>query len=229
MKPTTIAGIAAAMILPSAAGAATLYENPFNTGIESNASCMFNVPCAALFDLPPSQGGQAFSLANAATIRSASFTELDNGALPTTIRWTLLDDDGTFGAPKTAIASGEAGVSDFVSLGVQGAYQRNKVYFNLPSIDLDAGSYVLALQVVAPTISNFLVEGQAFTGAWQKFGDEPWMPRYGGSSAAVSVAVGLYDTARPAAAPEPAAWALMICGFGMSGSVLRRRRTSSGR
>jgi hypothetical protein len=36
-----------------------------------------------------------------------------------------------------------------------------------------------------------------------------------------------FGTARPGSVPEPAAWALMIGGFGMAGAALRRRRASA--
>jgi hypothetical protein len=85
---------AASVLLSCAASAATLYENPYADYLDVNASCMFNTPCAALFDLLPSYGGQAFSLADAGVVRSASFTELDTAYLPTVIRWALHDADG---------------------------------------------------------------------------------------------------------------------------------------
>jgi len=216
----------AALLLPFAASAAILYENPYNTSEDALASCVFNTTCATAFDLPPSQGGQAFSLSTFATIRSASFTELDLGTLPSIVRWSFYDDDGIMGAPGTLLASGEVNVNDVEALGTQGPYQRNKVFFNLPEIALGAGSYIFGLQVTAPTLGNFLVEGQAYTGAWERFGTEPWEPRYGGSSGAVSVAVGLYDTPRPGGStsvPEPSSWALLIAGFGLAGSALRRK------
>jgi hypothetical protein len=34
----------------------------------------------------------------------------------------------------------------------------------------------------------------------------------------------IHDTAIPGAVPEPAGWALLIAGFGLTGAVLRRRR-----
>ncbi|WP_337188537.1 PEPxxWA-CTERM sorting domain-containing protein [Phenylobacterium sp.] len=48
-----------------------------------------------------------------------------------------------------------------------------------------------------------------------------------GSGQAADDALGIDDfifTPTLAAVPEPAAWAMMICGFGVAGSVLRRRR-----
>ncbi len=41
------------------------------------------------------------------------------------------------------------------------------------------------------------------------------------------VFVGKFDTPGIAAIPEPASWALMIGGFGLTGATLRRRRTAS--
>ena len=51
------------------------------------------------------------------------------------------------------------------------------------------------------------------------------------AAALAAIAVATYAEATaplagPSAAPEPAAWSLMILGFGLAGSLLRRRRGS---
>lgn len=212
----------AGLALATAAHAATLYENSYLASEDALASGVFSVSAAALFDLPPSYGGQVFSVSSASAVRSASFTELDSGSLPSIIRWGIYSLDDTAGAPLTELAAGDGTVSETEALGGWGGYQRNKVFFNLPGVALGPGSYLLALQVSAPTTANFLVEGQAPTGAWEKFGSEPWQPRYGGDEGAVSVAVGLYDAARTTSVPEPASWALMVVGFVLAGRGVRR-------
>ena len=70
---------------------------------------------------------------------------------------------------------------------------------------------------------NFEVLGTHFSGpAWQtgKLSLFYWDSNNGDNTQFITAAVS-------AAVPEPAAWTLMIAGFGMTGAMLRRRRASA--
>lgn len=64
--------------------------------------------------------------------------------------------------------------------------------------------------------STLTLEIQAYGAGWQGGGDEAW---------AIDKLALTYD-ARARGVPEPAAWAMMIAGFGLAGAAARRRRTA---
>ena len=124
-------------------------------------------------------------------------------------------------APGTLLASGHSDVAEGVAIGADFGLTRSQVFFNLPSVNLGAGSYFFALNVTSPNQNHYLSIGAASSGAYQSVGGGAWTQKYTSFN---SIAVGLYDTARGAAVPEPATWALMIGGFGGVGAAMRRRR-----
>lgn len=88
------------------------------------------------------------------------------------------------------------------------------------------GDLVLVLEIVPPARpglggggGSFFVPGGPFIAGLQSLEDGP------GDGEQGSFETGGQDNGvGPAAVPEPAAWALMIGGFGLAGATLRRRR-----
>ncbi|HEX5379449.1 MAG TPA: PEPxxWA-CTERM sorting domain-containing protein [Phenylobacterium sp.] len=85
-----------------------------------------------------------------------------------------------------------------------------------------AGSYQGAAAVATPYFSSSYYHADFCNGVGSNcgFGEEPWA----GQPGAVSYSESLVVRNAGGAVPEPATWAMMICGFGMAGAALRRRR-----
>jgi len=224
MKLTTIlAGAALAIALPMAASAGVIYDNPTDNAA---GDCSFNTTCAADVGRGNDFAAQLFTLADAATVKSASFTTFDSGSGGPTANWAFYQADGAGGLPGTLVSSGSSSILANVTIGTLfGFYNTNQNFFDLPSVSLGAGSYYFAVQYVTPTFQNYLSRGVAGSGAAETFnGGGSWQQNYENMP---SVAVALYDTSYGSAGggvPEPASWALMIGGFGLAGATLRRRR-----
>ena len=91
--------------------------------------------------------------------------------------------------------------------------------FDVGTVALGAGTYYLALKADTTIHANYLGLGvQSFGAAETHDGGLTWAPTYEGGP---SIAVSIFDAG--AAAPEPAAWALMMIGFAGIGGALRRR------
>lgn len=70
----------------------------------------------------------------------------------------------------------------------------------------------------AHTASTLSLEFRVNSAGWQGGGDEGF---------GLDNVVLTYDGVRTGAIPEPSTWALMICGFGAAGGMLRRRRLAT--
>lgn len=95
---------------------------------------------------------------------------------------------------------------------------------NTTGAQIRDGNLALNRVAISGGVSGLNVgRGEVLTLRWSDF--DIRMPT-GGQAA--DDALGIDDfvfTPTLAAVPEPATWAMMICGFGMAGSVLRRRRS----
>ena len=222
MKNLTIALIAtaAAVGFAGAAGAGTVYDNPYNAAADYG-DCSFSTTCAAEAGRGDDYAAQMFTLTTAKVITMASFTELDLGTQPTDVNWGFLQNDGAGGLPGTILAAGTDSVSSVTSLGTDnsGFYDVNKVFFNLGTVALGPGTYYFAIQGDSSVFENFLSTGLDETGAAETMdGGGTWAPGYEGIG---GVAVGLYDASTTV--PEPATWAMMIMGVAGVGFAMRRQ------
>jgi hypothetical protein len=160
----------------------TLYRNPYDpAGL--NGSCFFSSGCQA----PGTQAeAQLFTLSNAATLQSASFTASDPTISPQNLyEWAIYaDKDGLPTGPPgpqlggnvsvVPLASGEAfrpgyGQSDaysVVNIGGSGPNLVDVYTFSLGSVNLRAGNYFLALEGFGPETSyESWAQGLNHTGA----------------------------------------------------------------
>lgn len=218
-----LAGVTAAFILaPAAASAGVVYENSANT---VTGDCSFSTTCAAAVGRGNDYAAQRFVLSADATIESASFSIFHNGVIGDSANWKFYLADGDGSLPGTLVAEGSSAILGSEDVGSGFGLTVSKTFFDLPTVNLSAGSYYFAIQSVSPAFENFLSQGAASSGAAETFnGGATWQASYQGLP---SVAVALYDTDYGAGAvPEPATWALMIVGFGGAGATLRRRRTA---
>ena len=147
----------------------TLYSNPYDPAGQ-NGSCFFSSGC----QIPGTQAeGQLFTLSNAATLQSVSFTAIDPAISPQNLyEWAIYaDKDGLPTGPPgpllggnvtvVPLASGEAfkpgsGPGDTYSVVNVGGSDSSliDVYtFGLGSVNLGAGNYFLALEGFGPETS----------------------------------------------------------------------------
>lgn len=132
------------------------------------------------------------------------------GELATSLNWAILDDSPQFGGSTLFSGSGAALSSALIGpSAVSDAWELNAYSFSLPSLALNAGTYWLKLGGAGP-VSTY----------WD---------RSSGPSQAYHSAIGVrpshtFQVIGTAAVPEPAAWGLMILGFGATGLVIRGRR-----
>lgn len=89
--------------------------------------------------------------------------------------------------------------------------------------DEDGGIYTDRLFVEADTGSYAISQGLVLSrGSFSRNGD------YAGTNGLKLTVAGVGSTPPVAAVPEPATWALMLAGFGLTGAAMRRRRRSVG-
>jgi len=103
----------------------------------------------------------------------------------------------------------------------------------------------ISVSLAGQTFTNFTIgtpldAGFVYANAWTQGGGTPYTLDLGGlqaSSVDLSIARGgewtfvgevqFFDERVDTGVPEPGAWALMILGFGLAGSAVRRRRTAA--
>ena len=97
-----------------------------------------------------------------------------------------------------------------------GCADRVKVNFNSQSDGFQIDNYVYALDIM-----GFIADGQEVSEFWTK--------EEATNKAQILGRVALYEELVPSVpgVPEPAAWALMLTGFGLVGLTARRRRETS--
>ena len=194
------------------AGAALVFDNPIDS---ENGSCAFTTQCSGTWLV-----AQKFTLATATTLTSASFTAYDDLANPLGVNWWVYALDNK-SLPGEQLASGtNEAMTSRKQIGTQGDWTVVKESFALPSIKLGAGTYYLGFQAVTDSWEVYLANATLHAGSAQSYDNGgKWRKNYNGKN---GVAVSLSGTV-----PEPATWALLIAGFGMSGIALRRQRTAS--
>ena len=208
--------VAASAAFAGAAGASTVYDNPYS-GV--NADCSFGTVCAADAGRGDDFAAQQFTLASADVITGAAFLELDPGTVPTDINWAFILADGAGGLPGTILASGTDNFTSAKIVGSSFGLNETELTFDVGTVALGAGTYYLALKADTTIHGNYLGFGvQGFGAAETHDGGLTWASTYEG---APSIAVSIFDAG--AAAPEPASWALMMIGFAGIGGALRRR------
>lgn len=210
----------AALSVATAAGAGTIYSNPYVFG--SGGNCIFSTTCAATVGAGDVFAAQEFTLTSAAVITAASFTELDAGVTPTAVNWGFLLADGTGGLPGTILSAGADSFTSATILGTDIGYNVTQMNFGVGPQALGPGTYYFAIQAVSPTFYTFLGGGAATSGAATTTdGGATWAAGYPGGGGYSSVAVALYGAG--GTVPEPASWALMLVGLGGLGVALRGR------
>jgi hypothetical protein len=215
------AGVALALATAGTAAADTIFDNPYLLGAGGN--CSFNTTCAADISHGDDFAAQAFVVSGSAVATSASFTELDFGTTPTDVNWGIALADGPGGLPGTILSAGTDTITGAQSLGTDNVggntYDVTKLFFDVGPQAFGPGVYYFAVQAISPTHYAFLGGGAALFGAAETMdGGVTWASGYEGYD---SIAVALYGTV--GGVPEPAAWGLMLVGFGAAGGVLRRR------
>lgn len=165
--------------------------------------------------------GQAFTLANAAVATSASFDVQSDYVWPTSVDFSIFQNNGgVLGANLYAHT-----FSSFVS-DVSTGFGTDVVTVNLGSVSLAAGSYYLFLTNAAslgiPTYSG------GADGAVVVFNSGS-PPSSGNGVSQISAFLGHSEDigvslSSGGAVPEPAAWALMLTGFMGAGAALRANR-----
>jgi len=224
------AAAAAALACALPAGASVVYQSiP-----DLSASAAIYTLCSSCAFLAPDHqfAGQVFSLGSATTVRSLTLA-INSGYNATPITVGIFQNSG--GVLANQVYSHDfAGFATDVT-GYDGIFFNENtdiVGLNLGDVALAAGNYVVmfssAFEFLLPAYDTGAGHGVVDTGA-----DYPLAPgdllsviNFGASN--LDLGVTLSDTAIGAVTgpgvPEPAAWALMIGGFGLTGATLRRRR-----
>jgi len=197
----------------SLAAQETLYSNPYDSA-GASGSCFFSSGC----QIPGTRAeAQLFTLSNAATLQSVSFTAIDPVISPQNLyEWAIYaDKDGLPTGPAgpllggnvtvVPLASGDvfkpgSGQSDTYSVVNIGGSDPNLVdvyTFSLGSVNLGAGNYFLALEGFGPETSfQGWAQGLNNTGAVSsEYG--VWSPGVGGGPPG-----GLAMTIKGMSAPE---------------------------
>jgi hypothetical protein len=208
-----VAGLFAAVALPASAG--VFYQSTADLA----AQPMLNAYCSACNFALTQCIGEKFTLGSAQTALSASFT-VSQFLWPADVDFAIYaDDGGTVGANLFS-----QHYSSFVS-DAPTAFNTRVETVNLGAgVDLAAGDYLIVLSNQV----NLGIPGFAgLNGIVLHSPDLPIAPGTTFSSlggADIGVALSDERAVGGSATPEPAAWALMIAGFGLAGAALRNRR-----
>ena len=220
--------IVAAMTMgvPALAANIPVFENQSASTDEGH--CIYNSKCASVLDNGGDFAAQKFSLSQATTLAGAGVA---NYVMPgpssiSSFNWMIFKAGGTGGLPGALLASGNnAAVRSLTILGSsnQGYYDLSLARFALPSVFLEAGDYYFALQATTTDVRVYLSSGMEDAGgAETRDHGDSWTSGYQTYS---SIALSLYQAETVSDVPEPAGWTLMIAGFGLVGTALRRRTT----
>ncbi len=160
-----------------------------------------------------------FNLAVSANVSGFGYDTIFSSGGPgsyTGTEWSIWSSD-----PRTNYGSGPAFNGTAVgSLAADGEFER--VTVSSLSLDLTAGTYWLGF---SNTVNNNDVTLDAEVSV-QRLGTASQSDTTGNfyNPNINDQAFSIYGTDQGSATPEPAAWALMIMGFGAAGAMLRRRR-----
>jgi hypothetical protein len=222
--------VALACALPASAD--VIYQSIPDLSAEA---AVYTLCSSCTFILPDHQfAGQTFTLGSAATVRSLSLA-IHRGYELTPITVGIYLNSG-------GVLANQIYSQDFAGFatdapgydGISFDEHTDIVGLNLGDVALGAGSYAImfssAFQFLLPAYL-----GGAGHGVVDVEADYPLAPggllphiNFGGEN--YDLGVVLSDTAIGGSGdgvPEPATWGLMICGFGLAGAALRRRRTAT--
>lgn len=223
---------AAALLMAGAADAALLYENP-------PSDFGYNSTPIGYDDVEPHYAGNTFTLTSASTVTGVNFAAWNaSNDLVKTVSWKILDEQFGFGA---TLAQGDAAVSsNFNKLNFYNVYVTDST-FTIPDLNLGAGTYWLYLYGAKTYNDDWASwdntpvgtsgfdnnSGRTSGNTFRIYGEEMVRgPGGGGDPCNTNLPLGCGG--EPSApVPEPAAWALMIAGFGMAGATLRQRRRTA--
>lgn len=206
---------AAVLSFSTAAAASTVFDNnPSNTNSSGNN--------------PMAQGyyvAQNFALASAASLNGFTYNAYTTSAtLPVTaVNLNIYANNG--GAVGAQLFGGTFSVLSSIATGTNGYYTYKDFSVALPNWSLAAGTYFLGLNVAPSqwdmhwTIVNPGSEGLAGGNYISSSGTTGTFNNY-----AFEHVFTLSAANTQAAVPEPATWAMMLVGFGILGSALRRSR-----
>jgi hypothetical protein len=217
------------MGVPALAANTPVFEN--NSALTGDGHCIYNSRCASVLDNGGDFAAQKFSLSQAKTLTGAGVANyvMPGSSSISSFNWMIFKAGDTGGLPGTLVSSGNfAALTSATVLGSSkdGYYDLSLAKFALPSVFLDAGDYYFALQATTTDIRVYLSSGFGDTGAVQtKDHGDNWTTGYQTYS---SIAVSLYEAESISAVPEPVTWTLMIAGFGLVGTAMRRRTTGLG-
>ena len=216
-----IAAAALAVLAATSSQATTLFTIAPELGKGQNGDCVYNTNCGPVFSIN-GFAAQLFTLAATSTVTGFGFNAIVRGTFGTEANYRVLSAAG--GVPGALIASGNAML--FNSAGPFGKTDATTDYtFSVSPVQLNAGSYFLAFQDVTGNFSDFLSKGVASSGAFTSVdGGDNYVAQYRGFD---SVAISVFDGGGTPAVPEPATWALMLLGFGITGATLRARRRAT--
>ena len=217
-----------ALSAPALAATNTVFDN--QSTFTGTGHCVYNTTCASMLDFGGNYAAQKFSLGADTVLSGGGVTNYTAPGVTDigSINWMVFAADGTAGMPGTLLATGKrSAITSLTVLSVDelGYYDLSLAKFSMPSLELGAGDYYIALQAVTTQFRVYLSAGDAVDGGAQtRNGGDSWTSGYQGYS---SIAVSLYGIENVAAVvPEPASWALMIVGFGMIGASMRRRAST---
>lgn len=210
MNKILAAAVGAGALCASAANATVIYQSIPDLTIAPNVNGYCS-QCA-------SNGqniGQSFTLASAAVANTLAFAVTNYYFFPTPVTVDIFTD---VGGMTLGVNLYHATFSTFVS-DVDTGNATDVVTVNLGNVALAAGSYDLFLtnpsNLGIPNFSGGIGGIVNFTGSGvgPATGD-----RYSGGLGGASGVI-----LSSGAVPEPAAWVLMVAGFGMVGTLARRR------
>jgi hypothetical protein len=208
-----VSAIAAALMLPSLANAATVVDYSVDVlGITNDFS-------AQNFATGQNFLGQ-FTLA-APTILKAGAIYAADGFFETGTSLTVRIRADAAGAPDvTNLYEFNTTVVAIDSVGSSSQSSLFRIAGNFGSIALAAGTYWFGMSgTESGAWALNYYDGGTYPGAWQLSGNTLQFS----FNNQVGLPFQLYDEAIPGGVPEPASWAMLIAGFGLTGAAMRRR------
>lgn len=184
---------------PVADGGTGVTQALTNSGAYASSSVDFSNGTPVVFSIKRISDIVTFTVGSNILTSDARSSLLDINALQFRIRSQA--PDGSIGANNILIS--DILFSDAVTA-------------NQSLADLSAADGAVAIRLFDGIVGDFTLSGK-YTVNWT--GTRP-----GGSALASQIKL----LSVPATVPEPSSWALMIAGFGMTGTMLRRRQRASG-
>ena len=231
------AALAAAVLAASPAVAAVTFEQAvFRATADANAVGLEDTGFTKVLALPPApltqdrQSTASFHGSSAAAKGQATFTDAANGELDitnlrTSAHWFGATPPGA-DAEMSLAYTFTVDVSSIVRLTYDLDFgERTGISYSIyqdyakQSYSFDPGAGFLFTDAFGPGVYTLLISAHGTSTSSPVIADQQ-------SKLSGSVAFSVLPNGRQptSPSPEPAAWALMIGGFGMAGGALRRRR-----